>query len=112
MELMDHLFQHEAGRMVAVLASDWTPQPRARGRPCPVRLLADARGVGIPVEFPRTRRPGSRRPQRIALDVLRRERTARTYEPELGRVLDSEWTLSPVGQETFTENSKDKRVTI
>lgn len=39
-----------------------------------------------------------------ALDVLRRERTARTYEPELSRLLQSEWTLSPVIQDLFTEN--------
>jgi len=30
-----------------------------------------------------------------ALDVLRRERTARTFAPELGRLLQSEWTLAP-----------------
>lgn len=40
-----------------------------------------------------------------ALDVLRRERTVRTYEPELTRFLGSEWTLAPVVQEMFTENS-------
>ena len=40
-----------------------------------------------------------------ALDVLRRERTARTYEPELTRFLESEWTLAPVVKEMFTENS-------
>jgi predicted RNA polymerase sigma factor len=36
-----------------------------------------------------------------ALDVLRRERTARTFAPELGRLLDTEWTLSPVVNEAF-----------
>ena len=30
-----------------------------------------------------------------AVDLLRRERTARTYAPELGRLLESEWTLVP-----------------
>src|SRR5471032_589064 len=34
-----------------------------------------------------------------ALDVLRRERTARTFAPELGRLLESEWTLAPVVEE-------------
>ena len=37
-----------------------------------------------------------------ALDVLRRERTARTYAPELGRLLESEWTLAPVVAELFS----------
>src|SRR5579871_2004147 len=36
-----------------------------------------------------------------ALDVLRRERTARRFAPELGRLLQSEWTLAPVVEELF-----------
>lgn len=36
-----------------------------------------------------------------ALDILRRERTARRYAPELGRLLESEWTLAPVVNEAF-----------
>ena len=36
-----------------------------------------------------------------ALDVLRRERTARTFAPELARMLDSEWTLAPATQSLF-----------
>ena len=36
-----------------------------------------------------------------ALDVLRRQRTARTFEPELSRLLQSEWTLAPVVDEMF-----------
>ena len=36
-----------------------------------------------------------------ALDVLRRERTARNFAPELGRLLDSEWTLKPTVEEQF-----------
>ena len=39
-----------------------------------------------------------------ALDVLRRERTARTFAPELGRLLESEWTLAPVVEELFGPN--------
>jgi RNA polymerase sigma-70 factor (ECF subfamily) len=36
-----------------------------------------------------------------AIDVLRRERTARTFAPELGRLLESEWTLVPTVDELF-----------
>jgi RNA polymerase sigma factor (sigma-70 family) len=36
-----------------------------------------------------------------ALDVLRRERTARSFAPELGRLLDSEWTLAPMIADLF-----------
>src|SRR6186997_2699468 len=37
-----------------------------------------------------------------ALDIIRRERTARTFAPELQRVLESEWTLAPAVHEAFT----------
>jgi RNA polymerase sigma-70 factor (ECF subfamily) len=40
-----------------------------------------------------------------ALDVLRRERTARTFAPELGRFLESEWTLSPAVEENFAPHT-------
>src|SRR5260370_41876578 len=40
-----------------------------------------------------------------ALDVLRRERTARTFAPELGRLLESEWTLAPVVDELFAAHA-------
>ena len=40
-----------------------------------------------------------------ALDAVRRERTARTFAPELGRFLQSEWTLAPVVQELFGQNA-------
>lgn len=40
-----------------------------------------------------------------ALDVLRRERTARTFAPELTRRLESEWTLVPTLEERFAAHS-------
>jgi RNA polymerase sigma factor (sigma-70 family) len=39
--------------------------------------------------------------KRRALDVLRRERTARSFAPELGRLLETEWTLAPILDELF-----------
>jgi RNA polymerase sigma-70 factor (ECF subfamily) len=36
-----------------------------------------------------------------ALDVLRRRRTAQSFAPELGNLLRSEWTLTPVMEELF-----------
>src|SRR4029079_12633307 len=36
-----------------------------------------------------------------ALDVLRRERTARTFAPEIGRILDSEQELAPAVDGAF-----------
>ncbi len=40
-----------------------------------------------------------------ALDILRRQRTARTFAPELGRLLQSEWTLASVVEELFAANA-------
>ena len=37
-----------------------------------------------------------------ALDVIRRERTARTFAPELTRQLETEWTAAAVVNEAFT----------
>ncbi len=39
-----------------------------------------------------------------ALDVLRRQRTARTFAPELARFLESEWTLAPTVEEMFADH--------
>lgn len=36
-----------------------------------------------------------------ALDVLRRQRTMQTFAPELGRFLESEWTLAPAVEQLF-----------
>ena len=36
-----------------------------------------------------------------ALDVIRRDRTARTFAPELGRLLETEWTIASVVDEAF-----------
>ena len=40
-----------------------------------------------------------------ALDLIRRERTARTFAPELGRLLNSEWTVASVVQDAFLPNA-------
>jgi RNA polymerase sigma-70 factor (ECF subfamily) len=40
-----------------------------------------------------------------AIDVLRRERTARTFGPELERWLKTEWTLTPTVEELFAEDA-------
>jgi RNA polymerase sigma-70 factor (ECF subfamily) len=36
-----------------------------------------------------------------ALDVLRRESKTRAFAPEMGRLLETEWTLAPVVEEAF-----------
>jgi RNA polymerase sigma-70 factor (ECF subfamily) len=36
-----------------------------------------------------------------AIDVFRRERTARKFAPEVRRLVESEWTLRPIVEELF-----------
>src|SRR5437667_3161073 len=106
MEVTDHLFRHEAGRMVAVLT-----------RICGVHNLALAEDVvqdafcrglevwsfrGVP-EDPSAWLMAAAKNR--ALDMMRREKTVRTYEPELTRWLQSEWTLAPVVEEMFTDTA-------
>ena len=40
-----------------------------------------------------------------ALDVIRRERTARTFAPEMGRLLETEWTIAPLVEEAFAAHT-------
>jgi RNA polymerase sigma factor (sigma-70 family) len=48
-----------------------------------------------------------------AIDVLRRERTARTVALELGRQLETEWTLAPVVEQFFGAPSiKDDQLRV
>jgi len=40
-----------------------------------------------------------------ALDLVRRERTARRFAPEMGRLLETEWTLAPLLDEAFAAHT-------
>ena len=40
-----------------------------------------------------------------ALDVIRRDRTARTFAPEMGRLLETEWTIGSVVDEAFAAHA-------
>jgi len=102
----DHLFRHESGRMVAALTRIFGVHNLALAEDVVqdafCRALEVWRIRGMP-ENPSawlmaTAKNG-------ALDVLRRERTARSFAPELGRFLQSEWTLAPVVEELFSANA-------
>jgi len=106
MELADHLFRHEAGRMVAVLTRIFGVQNLALAEDvvqdafCRALELWAFRGVP---ENPSAWLMTAAKNR--ALDVLRREKTARTYEPELSRWLQSEWTLASEVEEMFSDNA-------
>jgi RNA polymerase sigma-70 factor (ECF subfamily) len=106
MELTDHLFRHEWGRMVAAVTRIFGVHNLALAEDVVQEAFCRATEVwayrGIP-ENPSAWLMATAK--NCALDVLRRERTARTFAPELGRLLDSEWTLAPVIEEAFGPNA-------
>jgi len=106
MEITDHLFRHEAGRMVAVLTRLFGVHNLALAEDVVQDAFCRALEVwsfrGVP-ENPAAWLMAAAKNR--ALDVLRRERTARTYEPELARFLQSEWTLAPIVEEMFTDKA-------
>jgi RNA polymerase sigma factor (sigma-70 family) len=102
MELGDHLFRQEAGRMVAALTRIFGVHNLALAEDVVqdafCRALEVWRFRGAP-ENPSAWLMATAKNR--AIDVLRRERTARTFAPELGRLLESEWTLVPLVEELF-----------
>src|SRR3974390_1944095 len=106
MELSDHLFRREEGRMVAALTRVFGVHNLAlaaavvQGAFC--RAMEVWRMRGVP-ENPSAWLMATAKNR--ALDVLRRQRAARTFAPELGRLLESERTLAPVVEELFAANA-------
>ena len=102
-ESSDHLFRREAGRMVATLTRIFGVHNLALAEDVVQDAFCRALEVwkfrGAP-ENPSAWLMATAKNR--ALDILRRERTARTYAPELGRLLQSEWTLAPVVEELFS----------
>jgi RNA polymerase sigma-70 factor (ECF subfamily) len=97
-----HLFRREAGRMVAALTRIFGVHNLALAEDVVQDALCRALEVwsfrGVPAK------PSAwlmATAKNRALDILRRERTARSFAPELGRLLDTEWTLAPVVEELF-----------
>src|SRR5262245_24327155 len=106
MELSDHLFRRESGRMVAALTRIFGIHNLALAEDVVqdafCRALEVWRTRGVP------QNPSAwlmATAKHCALDVLRRERTARTFAPELGRLLESERTLAPVFEELFAAHA-------
>jgi RNA polymerase sigma-70 factor (ECF subfamily) len=102
----DHLFRREAGRMVATLTRIFGVHNLALAEDvvqdafCRALEVWKFRG---PPENPSAWLMATAKNR--ALDVLRRERTACTFAPELGRLLESEWTLAPVVEEVFASKA-------
>jgi len=99
----DHLFRREAGRMVATLTRVFGVHNLAlvedvvQDAFC--RALETWKFRGVP-DNPSAWLMATARNR--ALDVLRRQRTARTFAPEIGHLIESEWTLAPAVEELFS----------
>src|SRR5882724_1022917 len=106
MENTDHLFRREAGRMVSVLTRVFGIHNLALAEDVVQDAFCRALEVwkfrGVP-ENPSAWLVATARNR--ALDILRRERTARTYAPELAVLLQSEMELSPGVDELFAANA-------
>src|SRR5262249_61002495 len=102
MELSDHLFRHEAVRMVATLTRIFGVHNLGLAEDVVQEAFCRALEIwkfrGVP-ENPAAWLMATAKNR--AVDVLRRERTARTFAPELTRQLESEWTLAPTVEEEF-----------
>ena len=102
MELSEHLFRRESGRLVAALTRIFGVHNLALAEDVVQDAFCRALEVwkvgGIPDN------PGAwlmAVAKHRAVDIVRRERTARAFAPELTRVLESEWTLAPAVEEAF-----------
>jgi RNA polymerase sigma-70 factor (ECF subfamily) len=95
-EPAEHLFRRESGRLVAALTRLFGVHNLALAEDVVQEAFCRALEVwkfrGLP-ENPSAWLMTTAK--RRALDVLRRERTARVFGPELGRWIESEWTLAP-----------------
>jgi RNA polymerase sigma factor (sigma-70 family) len=102
----DHLFRRESGRIVATLTRIFGVHNLALAEDVMQDAFCRALEIwkfrGVP-ENPSAWLMATAKNR--AIDVLRRERTARTFAPELGRFLASEWTLSPAVEENFAPHA-------
>jgi len=101
-ELSEHLFRRESGRLVAALTRIFGVHNLALAEDvvqdafCRALEVWKVRGVpDNPAAWLMTAA------KHRAIDVVRRERTARTFAPEITRALESEWTLAPSIDEAF-----------
>jgi RNA polymerase sigma factor (sigma-70 family) len=104
MELAPHFFRHESARLVAVLGRVFGMHNLALCEDVTQDTLCHALEVwklhGLP-ENPAAWLTTAAKNR--AIDVLRRQKTRSLAAPELGRLLDSEWTLVPVVEELFSQ---------
>jgi RNA polymerase sigma-70 factor (ECF subfamily) len=101
-DLSEHLFRRESGRLVAALTRIFGVHNLALAEDVVQDAFCRALEVwkvrGVP-EKPSAWLMATAKNR--ALDIVRRERTARTFAPEISRLLESEWTTASVVDESF-----------
>ena len=106
MELSEHLFRRESGRMVAALTRVFGVHNLALAEDVVqdafCRALEIWRVRGVP-DNPAAWLMATARNR--ALDILRRERTQRVYAPELTQQVESEWLVGSLVDEAFAADS-------
>ena len=106
---LDHLFRREHGRMIATVTRIFgvhnlkLAEDVVQDAFC--RALEIWKVKGLP-ENPSAWLMTTAKNR--ALDAIRRERTARTFAPELDRVLRSEWTAAQTVADSF-RSQRDPR---
>jgi RNA polymerase sigma factor (sigma-70 family) len=99
---LDHLFRRESGRMISALTRVFGVHNLALAEDVMQDALCRALEVwklrGMP-ENPAAWLMATAKNR--AVDILRRERRARPFDPELERLLESEWTFTPTIEEAF-----------
>jgi RNA polymerase sigma factor (sigma-70 family) len=112
-EVEERLFRREAGRLVAILTRLFGIHNLALAEDVVQdafeRALETWKFHGVP-DNPAAWLMVSAK--RRALDVLRRDGTARRFAPELERELDSEWTLAPTVEEAFQTGLNDSQLRL
>jgi RNA polymerase sigma-70 factor (ECF subfamily) len=105
-EPLDHLFRRESGRMTSALTRLFglhnLPLVQDVVNDALCRALEVWKYRGLP-DNPSAWLMAAARNR--AIDVLRRERTARTFAPDLTALLSTEWTLVPTVGELFGEEA-------
>ena len=106
MELSEHFFRRESGRLVAALTRIFGVHNLALAEDVVQDAFCRALEVwkvrGAP-ENPSAWLMTAAKNR--ALDIVRKERTARTFAPEMGRLLETEWTLAPLIDEAFAAHT-------
>ena len=104
-DLHEHLFRHEAGRMTASLTRLFGVQNFALVEDVVQDAFCRALEIwklrGVPPNPSAWLMTTARN---RALDMIRRERTARTFAPEVTRLLETEWTAAAVVAEAFSSD--------